>query len=569
MATPGINRLIEETDISTTIHQTPAGKSSPGEHQPLLAKGSPPLWEKAHTPSGEVHDEEVHDEETDTLRDLPRRSKTLPSNSAPPLGLGLSINDRTTSWSIGELPGPEQAAHPHEQSRTRLHLFTSSVRPNSMYVTPASAVEPAPSNNPLPPLLLAEQAVARPQAQLHPPISSTRPNSMYLTPASAGGPAPFGCPHPPAPPPLLLGDQAAARPQAPLHPPTSSTRPNSMYVKSTNTREPAPFNHPSPLPPLSGQSATHPQAQLHPPASSTRPNSMYTTALGAWGGPASSHHPPPPSFHPLPERAASCSHTPLHPPTSSARQNSMYVTSVNAVEPAPFNHPPPHHFFPEQAATHPPAMLHPSASSARPNSMYVTPTSAWKPTPFQPSHPPPPPQNLSPAIPEYQPHLGAPAQNWHSQPTCIMPDVSHFAHYITAVDDPMNGLNTGDNIYTGWNNTGYIDGNLVPRDWVGFSVGGQAMSPPRSPLSVFPEDFRPASRGPPMPNILSAPQSPVTYPPQQGHDFTGRAGLKRCVVQSEYQGSPAHGVVSLRVGQVYDVIPQHGTSCKHSCAIFP
>lgn len=139
-----------------------------------------------------------------------------------------------------------------------------------------------------------------------------------------------------------------------------------------------------------------------------------------------------------------------------------------------------------------------------------------------------------------------PAQNWYQQPnseTYIMPDVSHFIHYVTTVDDHA------DNMYPRSNNARYSDHSLVPRDWATApsTTGAHVVSPPRSPLSVFPEDFRC------MP----------TAPPQ---NFTTRPGPTRCVAKYEYQGSPAHGEVSLQAGQLYDVIPQHDSPCKKPSA---
>lgn len=220
---------------------------------------------------------------------------------------------------------------------------------------------------------------------------------------------------------------------------------------------------------------------------------------------------------------------------------------------------------PEQPNTRLNPQAHPSARSTRPTSMYVASASAWVPPPVH--HPAPPPRFLLPqhpppqAIPEYRPHP-APTQNWYQQPnseTCIMPDASHFTHYITTADDHSN---IHSNMYPRSDNSNYTDGNLVPRDWAEHSGRGRVVSPPRSPLSVFPEDFRPVS---PMPNILSAPHNPMAmiHSQQWGGNPTNRAGLKRCVVQHEYHGSHAHGEVSLQVGQVYDVIPQHGSPCKN------
>lgn len=220
---------------------------------------------------------------------------------------------------------------------------------------------------------------------------------------------------------------------------------------------------------------------------------------------------------------------------------------------------------PERAAAHPRVQLHPSSFTARPTSMYVTSSvNTWTPAPFHHSpHPPPPPPLPLPPLPpapsparralvtqhpplEYRPPPGMPAQNWHQQPnseTCIMPDVSHFIHYVTTVDDHA------DNMYPRSDNTRYSEHNLVPRDWATApsTTGARVVSPPRSPFSVSPEDFR----------------SMPTAPPQ---NFTTRAGSTRCVAKYEYQGSPAHGEVSLQAGQLYDVIPQHDSPCKKPSA---
>lgn len=242
-----------------------------------------------------------------------------------------------------------------------------------------------------------------------------------------------------------------------------------------------------------------------------------------------------------------------HPPSATGlglnRNTSWSVgTALNTEQPTACLHP----------------QVHPSARSTRPTSMYVTSASAWVPPPVQhaphprfllPQHPPPQ------TIPEYRPHP-APTQNWYQQPaseTCIMPDVSHFTHYVTTVDDHSN---IHHNMYPRPKDLNYTDDNLVPRDWAEYSGRGRVVSPPRSPLSVFPEDFQPVS---PMPNISSAPHNPMAmnHPQQWVGDPTNRAGLKRCVVQHEYHGSRAHGEVSLQVGEVYDVIPQHDSPCKN------
>lgn len=147
-----------------------------------------------------------------------------------------------------------------------------------------------------------------------------------------------------------------------------------------------------------------------------------------------------------------------------------------------------------------------------------------------------------------------------------MPDASHFVHYVTTADDHSN---IHDNLYPRSDSLDYTDYDLVPRDWAESSGQGRVVSPPRSPLSVFPEDFQPI---PPMSNFSSAPHNsmPTTYPPHLGGNSTNRAGLKRCVVKHEYQGSSAHGEVSLQVGQIYDVIPQYNSPCKNprNCPTF-
>lgn len=239
----------------------------------------------------------------------------------------------------------------------------------------------------------------------------------------------------------------------------------------------------------------------------------------------------------------------------------------------------------EHLNAHPRAQLHPSASAARPASMYViSSVNDWEPAPFHhpphPPHPPPPPpppalsHSLAPAPAlhalvsqhppmEYRPPPGMPTQNWFQQPNsgaCIMPDVNHFVHYVTTVDDHPDFR---DNLYPR-SDEGYTDDNQVPRDWATAPpAGGRVVSPPRSPFSVFPEDFRSVSGM----QSISAPHSPMAYssPPQRGQNFTNRAGSTRCVAKYEYQGSLAHGEVSLQAGQLYDVIPQHDSPCKHPC----
>lgn len=238
----------------------------------------------------------------------------------------------------------------------------------------------------------------------------------------------------------------------------------------------------------------------------------------------------------------------------------------------------------EHLNAHPRAQLHPSAFTARPASMYViSSVSDWTPAPFHhppnPPHPhrppPPPPPPPAPALApaprvpasqypplECRPPPGIPTQSWFQQPnseTCIMPDVGHFVHYVTTVDDHPDFR---ENLYPR-SDEGYADHNLVPRDWATApSIGGRVVSPPRSPLSVFPEDFRPTSS---MQSIASAPHSPMAYssPPQRGQDFATRAGSTRCVAKYEYHGSLAHGEFSLQAGQLYDVIPQTDSPCKN------
>lgn len=243
----------------------------------------------------------------------------------------------------------------------------------------------------------------------------------------------------------------------------------------------------------------------------------------------------------------------------------------------------------EHLNTHPRAQLHPSAFTARPASMYIISSAIdWAPAPSHAHHLPHPPPAPAPAPAptlapapahalralvsqhpplEYQPPPEMPTQSWFQQPNskaCIMPDVSDFVHYVTTADDHPD---LRDNLYPR-SEEGYTDHNMVPRDWATApSTGGRVVSPPRSPFSVFPEDFRPVSG---MQSITSTPHNPMAYsnPPQRGQNFTNRAGSTRCVAKYEYQGSLAHGEVSLQAGQLYDVIPQHDSPCKNPCCRF-
>lgn len=186
-------------------------------------------------------------------------------------------------------------------------------------------------------------------------------------------------------------------------------------------------------------------------------------------------------------------------------------------------------------------------STARPSSMYVV-------APGQILGSPPP-QYAPPPIPEYQPHLEIPDHNWYQQPAA-MPEVDHFTNYTATIDYSMNNLNIRDDQHPGWNNGGHPDYNRVPRAWAGPPDLNRNVSPPQSPSSMFAENF---AYSPP---VVNAPATPISYAPQPPQISSYRAGLKRCVVISGYDGDPVHREVSLQVGQVYDVIPQPDSPCK-------
>lgn len=181
----------------------------------------------------------------------------------------------------------------------------------------------------------------------------------------------------------------------------------------------------------------------------------------------------------------------------------------------------------------------------------------WGAAPTNLHQPPTHQYTLSP-IPGYQSHPEMPAQNLYQPGPYTMPNMNQFPnpHYTAAVEHRMN------NAYSGWSGAGHNDYNRIPRGWVEPLPQSPNMSPPQSPDSMFPNGFQAVTHGPPIPNIPLTPQSPVNY--QQQNSSNNRVGLKRCIVVSEYESTPGHSEVSLQVGQVYNVIPQHDSPCRNS-----